>query len=93
MRSCLTRCPTSDGEGVGGSDLLEGRWRFLKYDDGNLGSGGQSGPPETAQLLYEALTCQKQLHIIAGNGHVGHLDRNKDKVFALTADWALRTLL
>lgn len=50
-------------------------------------------PPETARLLYEALSCQKQLHIIPGNGHVGHMDRNKDTVFALTADWALRTLL
>jgi alpha-beta hydrolase superfamily lysophospholipase len=50
-------------------------------------------PPETGRLLYEALACQKQLHIIPGNGHVGHLDRNRDKVFALTADWVLKTLL
>ena len=49
-------------------------------------------PPETARLLYEALSCKKQLHIIPGNGHVGHLDRNRDKVFALTADWVLQTL-
>lgn len=50
-------------------------------------------PPETGRLLYEALACRKQLHIIPGNGHVGHLDRNRDKVFALTADWVLKTLL
>jgi len=50
-------------------------------------------PPETARRLFEALTCQKQLHIIPGNGHVGHLDRNRDKVFALTADWVLKTLV
>lgn len=50
-------------------------------------------PPETGRLLYEALACQKQLHIIPGNGHVGHLDRNRDKVFTLTADWVLKTLL
>lgn len=57
------------------------------------GEDDKLDPPETAQLLYEALSCKKQLHIIAGNGHVGHLDRNKDQVFALTADWVLRTLL
>ncbi|MGH7952397.1 MAG: alpha/beta hydrolase, partial [Limisphaerales bacterium] len=39
-------------------------------------------PPESGRLLYYALTCEKELHIIPGNGHVGHLDRNKDKVFA-----------
>lgn len=50
-------------------------------------------PPETGRLLYEALACQKQLHIIPGNGHVGHLDRNRDRVFTLTADWVLKTLL
>ena len=50
-------------------------------------------PPETARLLFEALTCRKQLHIIPGNGHVGHLDRNRDKVFALTTDWVLKNLL
>jgi pimeloyl-ACP methyl ester carboxylesterase len=57
------------------------------------GAEDKVDPPETARLLYETLECQKQLHIIPGNGHVGHLDRNKDKVFALTADWALRTLV
>jgi alpha-beta hydrolase superfamily lysophospholipase len=48
--------------------------------------------PKTAQLLYDALSCEKQMHIIQGNGHVGHLDRNKDQVFELTAEWALKTL-
>jgi pimeloyl-ACP methyl ester carboxylesterase len=50
-------------------------------------------PPETARLLYAALSCHKQLHIIPGNGHLGHLDRNREQVFALTADWVLKTLL
>jgi uncharacterized protein len=49
--------------------------------------------PETARLLFKALTCQKQLHIIPGNGHMGHLDRHKDRVFALTAGWLLKTLV
>jgi alpha-beta hydrolase superfamily lysophospholipase len=48
--------------------------------------------PETARLLFAALTCKKQIHIIPGNGHAGHLDRHKDKVFTLTADWALENL-
>ena len=47
-------------------------------------------PPETARMLFEALACRKQLHIIPGNGHVGHLDRNRHEVFALTADWVLQ---
>jgi uncharacterized protein len=56
------------------------------------GADDEIDPPETAQLLYDALSCEKQLHIIPGNGHVGHLDRNKEKVFELTAAWALKTL-
>ncbi len=57
------------------------------------GEDDKIDPPETARLLYEALSCKKQLHIIPGNGHLGHLDRNKSQVFALTADWVLQTLL
>lgn len=49
-------------------------------------------PPETARLLYKALTCEKELEIIPGNGHAGHLDRHKDRVMNLTAAWALRHL-
>jgi pimeloyl-ACP methyl ester carboxylesterase len=56
------------------------------------GAEDEVDPPKTAQLLYDALSCEKQLHIIPGNGHVGHLDRNKDQVFELTAAWALKTL-
>jgi len=44
-------------------------------------------------MLFGALSCEKQLNIIAGNGHVGHMDRNKEKVFALTAEWALKILV
>jgi len=56
------------------------------------GEDDQLDPPETARLLFAALTCKKELHVIPGNGHVGHLDRHKDKVFALTANWALENL-
>jgi pimeloyl-ACP methyl ester carboxylesterase len=49
-------------------------------------------PPETARMLFNALKCKKQLHIIPGNGHVGHLDRHKEKVFSLTAEWTLENL-
>jgi alpha-beta hydrolase superfamily lysophospholipase len=48
--------------------------------------------PETAKLLHAKLTCKKQLHIIPGNGHVGHLDRHREKVFALTCEWLLENL-
>ena len=50
-------------------------------------------PPETGRMLLQALSCEKQLHIIPGNGPAGHQDRNRDQVFTLTADWALKTLL
>lgn len=56
------------------------------------GEEDQLDPPETARLLYDALICKKQLHIIPGNGHVGHLDKNRDQVFTLTANWALENL-
>lgn len=56
------------------------------------GEEDQLDSPETARLLYDALHCKKGLHIIAGNGHVGHLDRNRERVFALTADWALENM-
>ena len=56
------------------------------------GEDDKLDPPETARMLFAALTCKKQLHIIPGNGHVGHLDRHKDKVFALTTNWALENL-
>ncbi|VFU14770.1 Tropinesterase [anaerobic digester metagenome] len=48
--------------------------------------------PQTAHMLFDALTCPKELHIIEGNGHLGHLDRNKGMVMELTAGWALSRL-
>jgi pimeloyl-ACP methyl ester carboxylesterase len=54
------------------------------------GEDDQIDSPETAHLLFRALTCRKQMHIVPGNGHAGHLDRNREKVFALTADWVLQ---
>lgn len=57
------------------------------------GEDDELDPPDTARLLYNALMCKKQLHIIPGNGHVGHMDRNRGQVFALTASWALENLV
>jgi alpha-beta hydrolase superfamily lysophospholipase len=56
------------------------------------GEDDKIDPPETGRLLFDALTCKKQLHIIPGNGHLGHLDRHKDQVFLLTAEWTLENL-
>ncbi|MEN3942092.1 alpha/beta fold hydrolase [Prosthecobacter sp. SYSU 5D2] len=47
-------------------------------------------PVSTAHLLHEKLTCQKAIEIVAGNGHAGHLDRNRKQVFDLTANWLLK---
>lgn len=49
-------------------------------------------PVTTAHALHGALTCGKRLEIVAGNGHVGHLDRNRARVFDLTAEWLLNHL-
>lgn len=49
-------------------------------------------PVTTAHALYDALTCEKRLEIVPGNGHVGHLDRNREKVFELAAGWILQHL-
>jgi len=51
------------------------------------GEEDQLDTPETGKLLFAALKCKKELHIIPGNGHVGHLDRNRRQVFELTANW------
>jgi len=56
------------------------------------GQDDKIDPPETATALFERLTCVKQLNIIPGNGHLGHLDSNKTAVFNLTTEWALRHL-
>jgi pimeloyl-ACP methyl ester carboxylesterase len=49
-------------------------------------------PPETGRKLFAALTCVKRLEIVPGNGHAGHMDRNRAKVFELTGDWLLEKM-
>lgn len=49
-------------------------------------------PVSTAHAIHDALTCTKGLEIVKGNGHAGHLDRNRAQVFDLTADWLLKHL-
>jgi alpha-beta hydrolase superfamily lysophospholipase len=56
------------------------------------GEKDEIDPPESARLLFDTLTCKKQIHIIPGNGHVGHLDRNKAMVMKLTTEWAIKYL-
>ncbi len=56
------------------------------------GAEDELDPPETGRLLYEALSCHKKLRIVPGNGHLGHLDRNKQEVFTSTSDWILEHL-
>lgn len=49
-------------------------------------------PVSTAVKIHDSLTCEKHLEIVEGNGHAGHLDRNRQRVFDLTADWLLKHL-
>jgi pimeloyl-ACP methyl ester carboxylesterase len=56
------------------------------------GAEDNMDPPETGHRLFAALRCKKRLEVIPGNGHVGHLDRHRTKVFALTADWVRENL-
>lgn len=56
------------------------------------GEDDKLDPISTAKLLHDRLTCEKELVIVPGNGHVGHLDRNRQQVFDLTSDWLHRQL-
>jgi alpha-beta hydrolase superfamily lysophospholipase len=57
------------------------------------GEDDKVDPPETAHLLFGALRCVKRLCIVPGNGHLGHMDRNKNVVMELTSHWALSHLV
>jgi uncharacterized protein len=56
------------------------------------GQDDRLAPPKCGRRLFDTLTCKKQLHIVAGNGYLGHLDRHRARVFDLTADWVLEHL-
>jgi alpha-beta hydrolase superfamily lysophospholipase len=47
-------------------------------------------PVSTAHELFAKLRCQKDLKIIPGNGHAGHLDRHRQQVLEATAEWLQR---
>jgi len=49
-------------------------------------------PPETARLLFDALTCEKSLELIPKSGHSGHLDSQKATIMAHTSEWAQKYL-
>ncbi len=56
------------------------------------GEDDELDPTSTARHLHDVLKCEKKLEIVPGNGHMGHIDRNRGRVFELTADWLLRHL-
>jgi pimeloyl-ACP methyl ester carboxylesterase len=51
------------------------------------GEDDELDPISTAHKLHDTLKCVKGLEIVAGNGHVGHLDHNRERVFELTTAW------
>ena len=56
------------------------------------GAQDRMEPVSGAHVLHETLTCEKELHIIEGSGHLLHLDYKKDEVFASLLDWFRRHL-
>jgi pimeloyl-ACP methyl ester carboxylesterase len=56
------------------------------------GEDDKLDPISTGHRLHHDLTCVKELAVVPGNGHVGHLDRNREKVFELTSSWLLNHL-
>ena len=57
------------------------------------GEEDQVDPPATGHLLYEKLVCPKRLQVLRGVGHAAHLDRHRERVFALTAEWVSEHLV
>jgi alpha-beta hydrolase superfamily lysophospholipase len=57
------------------------------------GEDDKVDPVKSSQMLFQALTCIKSLHIVPGNGHLGHMDRNKGVVMELTGEWAQTNLI
>lgn len=51
------------------------------------GEDDKLDPVSTARHLFDTLRCEKALELVPGNGHAGHLDRNRGEVFRLTGDW------
>lgn len=56
------------------------------------GAQDRMEPVSSAHVLHETLTCEKELCIVEGSGHLLHLDYKKDDVFALLLDWFQRYL-
>jgi alpha-beta hydrolase superfamily lysophospholipase len=56
------------------------------------GEDDELDPISTAHRLHDSLKCVKGLEIVPGNGHVGHLDRHRERVFELTANWLRKHL-
>jgi alpha-beta hydrolase superfamily lysophospholipase len=54
------------------------------------GEKDQVDPVESAHVLFDALTCEKELAIIPENGHAGHLDKNRAAVFDRTVSWVIQ---
>jgi pimeloyl-ACP methyl ester carboxylesterase len=56
------------------------------------GEDDKLDPVSTGQRLHRDLRCVKELIVVPGNGHVGHLDRNRERVFELTTGWLTKHL-
>ena len=49
-------------------------------------------PVAGAHVLHDTLTCEKEIHIVEGSGHLLHLDYGKDEAFETLLHWFQRHL-
>jgi len=56
------------------------------------GSDDKVDTPENAYMLFDALSCIKDIRVIPQSGHLALLDTNKAMVMELISGWALRYL-
>lgn len=56
------------------------------------GEDDKLDPPASAHALFQCLRSEKALYLIPDSGHMGHLDRQRDRIAGLVRDWFVQHL-